>query len=248
MTERRTTARPPRRRSARARAATVLQRLEAQQGRATWKPRYDPTSELVFTILSQHTSDLNAERAFLSLRERLPAWEQVAAADPESVVEAVSVAGLGNQKGPRIQAALHHIQGLRGDLDLTFLGGLPLDEAKAWLRAIPGVGPKTAAVVLAFALGMPALPVDTHVHRVTQRLGLIGRRVSADQAHDVLEALVPPRDVFSFHVALITHGRQVCKAQRPRCGECVLREECPSRDLQPKTAPGRGLRAKRPTA
>ena len=221
--------RPPARSRAARRAAEVLALLEAEQGAAIWEPRYDPVSELVFTILSQHTSDLNSERAYVALRSRYASWEEVAAADPESVVETVRVAGLGNLKGPRIQAVLRRVHELRGELDLSFLRELSLSEAKAWLRALPGVGPKTAAVVLSFSLGMPAMPVDTHIHRVTRRLGHIGPRVTADQAHDALEALLPPDLVFRFHMAVIAHGRAVCRARRPLCTECVLREGCPSR-------------------
>ncbi len=211
------------------RVVEVLGLLEARQGVVVWDPRYDPVSELVLTILSQHTSDVNSERAYHALHDRYASWEEVAAADPERVVEAVMVAGLGNLKGPRIQAVLRRVRELRGELDLGFLRGLPLSEAKAWLRALPGVGPKTAAVVLSFSLGMPAMPVDTHIHRVTRRLGLIGPRVSAEQAHDALEALLAPDDVFRFHMAVIAHGRTVCRAQRPQCAGCALREACPSR-------------------
>jgi endonuclease-3 len=212
----------------RRRAVRALELLEAEQGPITWKPRYDPVSELVFTILSQHTSDVNSERAYIALRNRYPTWEDVADTEPGAVAEAVRVAGLGNQKAPRIQVALRRVRELRGELDLSFLKGMPLPQAKAWLRALPGVGPKTAAIVLSFSLGMPAMPVDTHIHRVTRRLGLIGPRVTAEQAHDDLESLVPPEMVFRFHVAIIAHGRRVCRAQHPRCEACVLREGCPS--------------------
>ena len=116
-----------------------------------------------------------------------------------------------------------------GSFDLSFLAEMPLDEAKAWLLRLDGVGPKTAAIILCFSLGMPAMPVDTHIFRVSRRLGLIGPKVNADQAHDILEPMVEPEDVFAFHLYLINHGRQVCKAQRPRCGECVIAEGCPSR-------------------
>jgi endonuclease-3 len=198
-----------------------------------WDRRLDPVSELVFTILSQHTSDLNAERAGEALKARFSSWEAVAAAPEEEVEEAIRSAGLARQKTPRILGALRRIQETRGRLNLDFLRELPLEQAKAWLRALPGVGPKTAAVVLCFALGMPAMAVDTHVHRVTRRLGLIGPKVTAEQAHDILEPLVPPEEVYAFHVGLITHGRRVCHAQRPKCGQCILRLGCPSRRESP---------------
>ena len=122
---------------------------------------------------------------------------------------------------------LQEIRDKCGGLDLSFLREMPLEEAKAWLKELPGVGPKTAAIVLCFALGMPAMPVDTHIYRVSKRLGLIGEKVTADQAHDILEASVSPEQVFGFHVYLITHGRQVCKARRPLCDRCVLSARLP---------------------
>lgn len=210
-------------------AADVLALLTPQYGPFAWRPRWDPVTELVFTILSQHTSDINAERAERMLEERFESWEETAQADVREIEAAIQVSGLARQKAPRIQGTLRRIMELRGELSLDFLGELPLSEAKAWLQALPGVGPKTAAVVLCFALGMPAMAVDTHVHRVSRRLRLIGPKVTAEQAHDLLEGQVTPEEVFAFHVALITHGRRVCKALRPRCRECVLSERCPSR-------------------
>ena len=210
-------------------AGEVLALLAPQYGPFTWRQRYDPVTELVFTILSQHTSDINAERAERMLEERFESWEATAQADVSEIEAAIQVSGLARQKAPRIQGTLRRILELRGELSLDFLGELPLSEAKAWLQALPGVGPKTAAVVLCFSLGMPAMAVDTHVHRVSRRLRLIGPKVTAEQAHDLLEGQVAPEEVYAFHVALITHGRRVCKALRPRCGECVLSERCPSR-------------------
>ena len=202
--------------------------MEVEQGVAEWIPRYDGISELLFTILSQHTSDLNALRAFESLRDTFAAWEQVAEADPEVIARAIWMGGLSRVKAPRIKAVLQAIQEQRGNLDLSFLKGMPMPEAKAWLRELPGVGPKTAAIVLCFAMGMPAMPVDTHIFRVSKRLGFIGPKATAEQAHDLLEAAIDPVQVFAFHVYIITHGRQVCKARRPLCQECVLNKGCPS--------------------
>ena len=209
-------------------AETVLQALEPLYGPMTWAPRYEPVPELVFTILSQHTSDLNAERAFGALRDRFGTMEQVAEAAVQEIQESIAGAGLSRVKAPRIKEALQEIQRRLGVLDLTPLKELPLEEAKAWMSSLPGVGPKSAAVVLCFALGMPAMAVDTHVHRVARRLGLIGEKTTAEQAHPLLEAMVPPEKVYAFHVALITHGRRVCKARRPLCEECVLSAQCPS--------------------
>ena len=135
---------------------------------------------------------------------------------------------MAKQKSVRIKRVLEIVRERVGSFDLTFLAEMPLDEAKAWLKSLPGVGPKTAAIILCFSLGMPAMPVDTHIYRVSKRLGLIGPKVSADAAHDILEPMTPPEDVFAFHVYLIRHGRQVCKAQRPRCEGCPLEFGCPS--------------------
>ena len=207
----------------------VDQLLAVEYGPVTWRPRLDPFSELVGTILSQHTSDLNSDRAFRELRQRFSSWEDVLVAPPSQVANAIRSGGLAEQKAPRIQAVLREVLDRCGDFDITFLRDLPLAEAKAWLRSLPGVGPKTAAIVLSFSLGMPAFPVDTHIHRVAGRLGLIGPKVTADKAHDLLESAITPERVFPFHVYLITHGRQVCKAQRPHCNQCVLAGRCPSK-------------------
>jgi endonuclease-3 len=176
--------------------------------------------------MSQNTNDVNRDRAFKRLRQRFPSWDQVRDASMEEVVDAIRPAGLANQKAPRIQNALRRITEERGKLSLDFLADLPLEEARAWLLSFQGVGPKTAAIVLLFSLGRPAFPVDTHVHRVSRRLGLIGERTSAEKAHTLLEAQVPPQWFYAFHVNVIRHGRQVCHARRPKCERCVLSDLC----------------------
>ena len=210
-------------------ASHIMDILGAEYGPIVWEPRYSPAEELVYTILSQHTSDINSERAFLSLMRAfggdLDAIADAAAGDIE---DAIKSGGLAKQKSVRIKRVLEIVRERVGSFDLTFLAEMPLDEAKAWLKSLPGVGPKTAAIILCFSLGMPAMPVDTHIYRVSKRLGLIGPKVSADAAHDILEPMTPPDDVFAFHVYLIRHGRQVCKAQRPRCDGCALAFGCPS--------------------
>lgn len=206
----------------------ILKRLAPKYGPLSWHPRYDPVSELVFTVLSQHTSDLNSEKAFHRLHHAFGSWDAVADSDDQTIARCIRTGGLAQVKAPRIKAILNRILELRSCLDLDFLRDLPLSEAKTWLMALPGVGPKTAAVVLCFALGMPAMPVDTHIHRVTKRLGLIDAKTTADQAHDLLEAMVAPEEVFAFHIYLITHGRRTCKAQRPLCQDCVLLDSCPT--------------------
>ena len=201
-------------------------RLLDEYGEPTWRPHMDAVSELVSTILSQNTNDVNRDVAFDRLRSRLPTWEQVRDADTEVVIEAIRPAGLANQKGPRIQEALRLITQERGELDLDYLAEWPVEEAKDWLCSINGVGPKTAAIVLLFSLGRPAFPVDTHVHRVTKRLGLIGPKVSREKAHVELEQLVPEEAYYPFHLNLICHGRRVCSSRKPRCEACSLRDLC----------------------
>ena len=210
----------------REKALETHRRLLQAYGEPTWRPPLDPVSELVSTILSQNTNDANRDMAFDRLRARLPTWEQVRDADPQVVIEAIRPAGLANQKGPRIQAALRRITEERGRLELDFLADWPLDEAKAWLSSLKGVGPKTAAIVLLFSLGRPAFPVDTHIHRLSKRLGLIGPRVSREKAHTELEQLLPPDAYYAFHLNLIRHGRQVCTSRKPRCRDCFLRDLC----------------------
>ena len=206
--------------------AEVHQRLLDAYGEPTWRPHMDAVSELVSTILSQNTNDVNRDVAFDRLRSQLPTWEDVRDVDVDAVIEAIRPAGLANQKGPRIQEALRLITRERGELDLDFLADWPVDEAKDWLCSIKGVGPKTAAIVLLFALGRPAFPVDTHVHRVTKRLGLIGPKVSREKAHVELEQLVPEENYYPFHLNLIRHGRRVCSSRNPECAECSLRDLC----------------------
>ncbi|MBN1120170.1 MAG: endonuclease III [Anaerolineae bacterium] len=195
-------------------------------GYPKWRQHLPPVDELVSTILSQNTNDVNRDRAFDTLKERFPTWEEVRDADPDAVIEAVRVAGLANQKGPRIQAALQYLTETQGAITLDHLAGMTIEEAKAWLTGINGIGPKTAAIILLFALNRPAFPVDTHVHRVTRRLGLIGKKTSREKAHDELEAIVPPEDFYAFHLQIIQHGREVCHARTPNCGACFLQPAC----------------------
>lgn len=187
-----------------------------------------PVDELVMTILSQHTSDVNTERAFAALRSRFPTWDAVIAAPTADVADTIRGGGLANLKAPRIQQALVEIQHEYGSFNIEFLAERSVPDARRLLTRLHGVGPKTASCVLLFSLGMPALPVDTHVHRVARRLGLIGNDVSAESAHDRLEsALGGGRDeVYAFHMNMIAHGRAVCSAQQPACGRCRLTRCC----------------------
>jgi len=206
----------------------ILKLLSAEYGDQRRRPQENPVAVLVQTILSQNTSDRNSEPAFQHLIASFPSWEEIADASVGQICEVIKAGGLGTVKAGYIKQALVEIRRRQGGFELDFLKMLPLDEARDWLRQLPGVGMKTASVVLLFSLGMPAMPVDTHVFRVAKRLGLIDSTVSVEKAHGLLERLVPPHDIYKFHVLLIEHGRRICKAQRPRCGECVLGNLCPS--------------------
>ncbi len=209
----------------RAKTMEVHERLVRVFGTPQRTGRLDPVSELVSTILSQNTSDTNRDRAYNRLRARLPTWEAVRDADVDEVREAIRPAGLSHTKAPRIQQALRHITETQGRLTLDFLRQMDVEEAKAWLTSINGVGPKTAAIILLFSLGRPAFPVDTHIHRVSKRLALIGPRVTREQAHGILEALVPSELYYPFHINVIQHGREICRPT-PRCEVCPLRDLC----------------------
>lgn len=212
----------------RRRARTVLNRLRKRYGDLAPPRRSDPLEELILTVLSQHTSDVNAERAFEALRAALPTWDAVVRAPTRSVADAIRSGGLADTKAPRIQAILREVEARRGVFDLSFLAGLSDDEARAELVSLPGVGPKTAAVVLSFSLGRDAMPVDTHVHRVTRRLGLVPPKTSAERADRLLHELVPEGLRTPLHVALIRLGREICKAPTPRCRICPLKDICPT--------------------
>ena len=207
-------------------AQAIHQRLIDFYGRPDWRDPLPPVDELVSTILSQNTNDQNRDQAFHLLRSRFPTWEEVRDAPVEEVIEAIRPAGLANQKGPRIQQVLREITLQRGALDLSFLNDVPLEEGMAWLQEFKGVGPKTASIVMLFSLGRPAFPVDTHVHRVSGRLGLRPEKMSADQAHDFLADLFEPEDYFADHLNLIRLGREICHARNPNCPACPLKDLC----------------------
>ncbi len=209
------------------RIAEICALLDGEYGRPDTKPRYGPLDEFVLTILSQNTSAANYTRAFANLRERFGDWNAVRTASEAEIEDAIRPGGLARIKAPRIKQALSDILERTGDLSLDFLADMPDEDARRFLMEFDGVGIKTASCVLMFSLNRPVLPVDTHVHRLSQRLGLIDRTVSAEAAHDALQAVVPDELVYSFHVNLVTHGRRVCKAQKPACDGCVLLHLCP---------------------
>jgi endonuclease-3 len=207
-------------------AVAVHQTLLDFYGYPEWRNPLPALDELVSTILSQNTNDDNRDRAFDALTEAFPSWEAVRDADEAAVIEAIRPAGLANQKGPRIQNVLSQITKLRGNLDLAFLKEMPPQEASEWLLQFKGVGPKTAAIVLQFSLDMPAFPVDTHIYRITGRLGLRPEKMSAEKAHAYMESLLPPESYYPAHLNIIRLGREICSARKPRCPECPLQSMC----------------------
>jgi endonuclease III len=211
------------RRPSKRRVRAIRDRLRELYGRPVNHPHGHPIAELVRTVLSQNTSDTNRDVAYERLRARFPTWEQVRDAPPDEVVEALRPGGLANTKGPRIQAILRELD---DHPDLDWLADAPRDEAIDFLTSLPGVGRKTAACVMIFALGRPEIPVDTHVYRVGGRLGLFRDKAPFEEAHDEMLRITDPADAYEFHMNLIRHGREVCRP-RPRCDECALRRMCP---------------------
>lgn len=239
----------------------VLDRLTETAGRPVWERRLDPTSELVLTILSQNSADTNAEAAFGALRTAYPSgpppdgasadprpfagwggrglpdlpppdWTAVEAAPIPELTDVIRPGGLANQKAPRIQTALRALLANGGGYSLDFLTSMPPLEARGWLSAIPGIGKKTASVVLLFSFGTPLMPVDRHVHRVSERVGLIPPKANADDAHDYYLALLQPDQMYETHVSLIGHGRRTCHARSPDCEHCPVAPRC--RHFDPK--------------
>lgn len=208
------------------RARSVHERLLDFYGYPTWRNPLPPLDELVSTILSQNTNDVNRDVAFEALKAAFPTWEAVRDAPEAEVVDAIRPAGLANQKGPRIQAVLRDITEQRGELSLEFLRELDPETASNWLQAFKGVGPKTAAIVLQFSLDKPAFPVDTHIYRVTGRIGLRPEKMSAEKAHQYFEELLPPEAYYPAHLNIIRLGREICQARKPNCPECPLNEIC----------------------
>jgi len=229
----------------------VLDALASIHGRPTWERRLDPTSELILTILTQNSADINAEKAFEALRAAYPSglpaerhnpgrgwggaglpdgappdWDAVERAPLEELVEVIRPGGLPNQKAKGILATLRAIRERRGDHSLEFLADLPALEARDWLTSISGIGKKTASVLLMFSFGMPLMAVDRHVDRVAHRVGLLPKKASADDAHDYFLAMLQPDEMYEAHVNLIHHGRVICQARSPKHDLCPLRDRC----------------------
>ena len=216
------------RRKRRRLAGVALDRLGERYEHPTWAgPRLDPVSELVLTILSQNTSDINSFRAFSALRERYVSWEEALNAPTDELEDVIRPGGLAPTKSRRIQHVLAEVKDATGgSWDLSFLGTRPLLAAREWLTSLPGIGRKTAAIILLFTFGRPQLPVDTHVHRVAWRLGMFPRNTPLERAHDFLEEVLEPEEMYPFHIELIRHGRDTCRAPRPICGLCPLTDVC----------------------
>jgi len=216
-----------------ARTLAVHEHLLEFYGMPEWRKPLPPLDELVSTILSQNTNDDNRDRGFNTLKARFPTWEEVRDAAPDEVIDAIKSAGLANQKGPRIQNILRQITEMRGELDLSFLKDISVKEAADWLMQFKGVGPKTAAIVLLFSLDKPAFPVDTHIYRVTGRIGLRPEAMSAEKTHAHMEGLLPLEAYYPAHLNIIRLGREICQARRPRCPECPLQDLCDFRANYP---------------
>ena len=199
--------------------------LEDEYGRRHWK-RHDGMDELISCILSQSTTDANRDRGFDALKTQYDNWEQVHHAPIDELIETIRPAGLANSKGPYIQGSLEGIFEERGEYNIDFIEDMPVEDAKKWLQNLPGVGPKTAAIVLCFGYNRPAFPVDTHVHRLGKRIGLLPEKISANKAHEHMEAIVPDEEFYAFHLQLIYHGRAICKARNPQCEICPLQQHC----------------------
>lgn len=210
----------------RKKAVKVCKILISKYGKEVSERKLPPIDELVMTILSQHTNDVNMYRAFESLKGAYSSWEEVLTAPQDELAVTIRSSGMYNLKAKRIQATLREIQERVGKLDLSLIETMKIPEAKEWLTSLHGVGPKTAAIVLLFSFGLPVLPVDTHVWRVTKRLGIIDMKVSREKAHDLLEQIMPGDCIPSLNKNLVRHGREICRAQNPKCDNCFLSHLC----------------------
>jgi endonuclease-3 len=204
----------------------VATALEGRYGVPPTDSLDDPLEVLIRTILSQNTNDRNRDLAYGELRRKFPRWEDCVEADPEDIADAIKVGGLARQKSVRIKQVLQWVQGRWGSMTLTPLCDMETAEAMETLLSLKGVGPKTANCVLAFGCGRDVFPVDTHILRVTKRLGLIPPEATADKAHQLLAELVPPGKAIPLHLNLIRYGREQCKARQPQCGRCLVPELC----------------------
>ena len=212
--------------SRKAKYTPIAEALTQVYGELDWSRNQDGMDELVSCILSQSTNDTNRDRAFARLKSHYESWEAVRISDLDELVEVIRPAGLANQKAPRIQDVLAAIYQTAGEYSIDFLDQMSINVAKDWLVSLKGIGPKTAAIVLCFAYGRPAFPVDTHIYRVSKRIGFLPEKLSANDAHPVMEAMVPATDYYRFHIQLIQHGRDTCHARKPSCELCCISAHC----------------------
>jgi endonuclease-3 len=212
--------------SKRSKISGVIAHLEERFGREVWQPDHDVLDNLILTMLSQNTSDLNRDRAYGRMRERFKSWREVARAEVSVLEEALRPGGLAQQKSRRIQDVLVWVEETEGRMSLDFVCDMSVSEAIDLLTKLPGVGVKTVAVVLAFACGRDVFPVDTHVHRICRRLGFVPRNATAEKTFYLMEEIVPSGEKYSFHINLLKHGRTICKAQNPRCWDCPVYRAC----------------------
>lgn len=204
----------------------IIAALEAAYGRPGAGKKKDPLSELIFTILSQSTTDLNRDRAWESLNREFASWEEVAAAPRKRLERAIRVGGLAPTKSRVIRDVLRQVKEEEGSYSLDRLRALSADAVEAHLRRFKGVGLKTIRCVQVFSLGLPSFPVDTHIFRITKRLGLVPPKASPEAAHEIMQSLTPPEEVLPFHLNLIAHGRRICAARQPLCEACALGRMC----------------------
>jgi len=207
-------------------AQTVYQVLLRYYGQPTWRNPLSPLDELMSTILSQNTNDQNRDIAFQNLKKTFSSWEKVRDAPIKDVINAIRSAGLGNQKGARMQSILQQITEERGNLDLFFLADMPPKEVRQWLLRFKGVGPKTASIVMQFSLNHPAFPVDTHIYRVSGRLGLRPQKMNIEKTHELMELIFTPDQFSVAHLNIIHLGREICLARKPKCLHCPLQKLC----------------------
>jgi endonuclease-3 len=211
----------------------VGERLAGFFGKPSWHLQMPAVDELVCTILSQNTNDVNRDKAFQALQARFPDWISVLQAKPSELQQVIAIAGLANQKGPAIQNALQKIYEERGEIDLDWLKDRTPHEAREWLLKLKGVGPKTAAIVMVFSLGMPAFPVDTHIYRVSGRIGLRPKEFNVEKTHAYFLEIGDPEDFGTLHLNLIDLGRQICHARKPECPRCPIIDLCQYPDKTP---------------
>lgn len=214
----------------------IIELLEREYGVPKRSGRSDPLESLIVTILSQNTNDVNRDKAYQRLRQRFRTWQEIHDAPEEEIAGAIRVGGLANIKSKRIKEILHSIREESGDFDLSFLRDLPPEEAEKTLLSYKGVGLKTAKVVLMFSLGKNVFPVDTHIHRLSRRLGLVPERATREKTHELMGNLVPPEKMYPFHLNLIAHGRKICAARNPLCPHCPLSPLCPKLGVESRWA------------